>query len=240
MNIAICDDNSEHINTLENSLFEIGKAENIKVECDAYQSGEELTRVYQSSTAAYDVIFLDMEMDGLNGIDTANLIRERDEYVIIVFVTSHTEYMKDSFKCSPFRFLVKPVHIDELKEVFSDILKKLSKKKKVLSFTENKALIRIYCEDIIYCESLDHWVYIHTTHGTHKICKSLSDLYGSLDDTLLFRVHSSFIVNFHYVKAIRNNFIELYHSDKDIPISRSYKKSVLFVYTNYIERNLYV
>lgn len=240
MNIAICDDNSKHINTLENSLFEIGKAENIKVECDAYQSGEELTRVYQSSTAAYDVIFLDMEMDGLNGIDTANLIRERDEYVIIVFVTSHTEYMKDSFKCSPFRFLVKPVHIDELKEVFSDILKKLSKKKKVLSFTENKALIRVYCEDIIYCESLDHWVYIHTTHGTHKICKSLSDLYGSLDDTLLFRVHSSFIVNFHYVKAIRNNFIELYHSDKDIPISRSYKKSVLFEYTNYIERNLYV
>lgn len=240
MNIAICDDNSKHINTLENSLFEIGKAENIKVECDAYQSGEELTRVYQSSTAAYDVIFLDMEMDGLNGIDTANLIRERDEYVIIVFVTSHTEYMKDSFKCSPFRFLVKPVHIDELKEVFSDILKKLSKKKKVLSFTENKALIRIYCEDIIYCESLDHWVYIHTTHGTHKICKSLSDLYGSLDDTLLFRVHSSFIVNFHYVKAIRNNFIELYHTDKDIPISRSYKKSVLFEYTNYIERNLYV
>ena len=240
MKIAVCDDNPKHINAIENSLFEIGKAENIKVECDAYQSGEELTRVYQSSTAAYDVIFLDMEMDGLNGIDTANLIRERDEYVIIVFVTSHTEYMKDSFKCSPFRFLVKPVHIDELKEVFSDILKKLSKKKKVLSFTENKALIRIYCEDIIYCESLDHWVYIHTTHGTHKICKSLSDLYGSLDDTLLFRVHSSFIVNFHYVKAIRNNFIELYHSDKDIPISRSYKKSVLFEYTNYIERNLYV
>lgn len=136
--------------------------------------------------------------------------------------------------------MVKPVDNEELKDVFDDIYKKLSKKKKVLSFTENKALIRIYCEDIIYCESLDHWVYIHTTHGTHKICKSLSDLYGSLDDTLLFRVHSSFIVNFHYVKAIRNNFIELYHSDKDIPISRSYKKSVLFEYTNYIERNLYV
>ena len=181
-----------------------------------------------------------MEMDGLNGIDTANAVRELDEYVIVVFVTSHTEYMKDSFKCSPFRFLVKPVDNEELKDVFDDIYKKLSKKKKVLSFTENKAIIRIYCEDIIYCESLDHWVYIHTTHGTHKICKSLSDLYGSLDDTLLFRVHSSFIVNFHYVKAIRNNFIELYHSDKDIPISRSYKKSVLFEYTNYIERNLYV
>lgn len=237
MRIAICDDDMNCINLIEEYINEFKKN---GVECDAYPSGEELVRAYRDNAERYDVIFLDMEMDGLNGIDTANLIRERDEYVIIVFVTSHTEYMKDSFKCSPFRFLVKPVHIDELKEVFSDILKKLSKKKKVLSFTENKALIRVYCEDIIYCESLDHWVYIHTTHGTHKICKSLSDLYGSLDDTLLFRVHSSFIVNFHYVKAIRNNFIELYHSDKDIPISRSYKKSVLFEYTNYIERNLYV
>ncbi len=197
MKIAVCDDNPKHINTLENSLFEISKARNIKIDCDAYQSGEELAAAYQTKSERYDVIFLDMEMDGLNGIDTANAVRELDEYVIVVFVTSHTEYMKDSFKCSPFRFLVKPV--------------------------DN-----------------DHWVYIHTTHGTHQICKSLSDLYGSLDDTLLFRVHSSFIVNFHYVKAIRNNFIELYHSDKDIPISRSYKKSVLFEYTNYIERNLYV
>ncbi len=237
MKIAICDDDMVDCNTMENYLNIIRTS---NIEYSVYFCGEELVSAYKNNDERYDVIFLDMEMKQLNGIDTANAIREIDEYVIIVFVTSHTEYMRESFKCSPFRFLVKPIDLEELKNVFYDICKKLSKKKKVLSFTENRAMFRIYCEDIIYCESQDHWIHIHTKNETYKICKSLSDLYAKLDNTLLYRVHSSFIVNFHYVKAIRNNYIELYHCDKQIPISRSYKKATLVEYTNYVERNLYV
>ena len=237
MRIAICDDDMEFINTIENYLDNIKTA---PIECDAYFCGEELVSAYENHKERYDVIFLDMEMNLLNGIDTANAIRETDEHVIIVFVTSHTEYMRESFKCSPFRFLVKPVDIEELKAVYADICKKLSKKKTVFSFTENRAIFRIYCEDIIYCESQNHWIYMHTKNETYKICKSLSDLHAQLDNTLLYRVHSSYIVNFHYVKSIRNNYIELYNCSEKIPISRSHKKTVLTEYTNYVERNLYV
>ncbi len=240
MNIAICDDNIKHVNILEQFLSEISKAHSINPEINVYLSGESLTEAYRNNSGKFDVIFLDMEMKKLNGIETANIIRKADEFVIIVFVTSHTEYMRESFKCSPFRFLVKPLDEAELTTVFEDICKKISKKKKVLSFSENKSIVRIYCENILYCESRDHWVYIHTKDETHKICKSLSELHEKLDTSMLYRVHSSYIVNFHYIKAIRNGFIELYNSDAKIPVSRTYRKTVLAEYTDYIERNLYV
>lgn len=237
VNIAICDDNTKHISILENYLFEIS---NIKIECDAYQSGESFVNAYKNNIERYDVIFLDMEMKELNGIETANLIREFDEHIIIVFVTSHSEYMKESFQCQPFRFIEKPLDYDELKKVFFDIKDKLSKKRKVFSFTENKTKVRLFCDDILYCESQAHWVWINTKDKSYKICKTLSDLYEQLDKEMMFQVHKSFIVNFNYIFTIKESNIQLYHCDKLIPISRSYKKAFLEEYTNFTERNLYV
>ena len=237
LNIAICDDNTEHISILENYLFEIS---NIKIECDAYQSGESLVNAYKTNIERYDVVFLDLEREELNGIETANLIREFDEHIIIIFVTSHSEYMKESFQCQPFRFIEKPLDYDELKKVFYDIKDKLSKKRKVFSFTENKTKVRLFCDDIIYCESQAHWVWINTKYKSYKICKTLSDLYEQLDKEMMFQVHKSFIVNFNYIFTIKEGNIQLYHCDKLIPISRSYKKAFLEEYTNFTERNLYV
>ena len=237
MRIAICDDNINHINIIENYIHDLRKT---SIECDAYQSGEELIRSFRDGEEQYDVIFLDMEMEQLNGIETANYIREIDEHVIIVFVTSHTEYMRDSFKCAPFRFLVKPVDVEEFKTVFYDISKKLSKQRKVFAFTENKAKIRLYCDDIIYCVSQDHWIWIHTKDKVYKICKSLTELHGQLDKEMFCRVHKSYIINFLYIKSIKDNDAELYHCDKTIAISRSYKKEVLEEYTNFLERDFRV
>lgn len=237
MRIAICDDDMEYISIIENY---INKFQETVVECDAYQSGESLVSAYKDSNERYDAIFLDMEMEQLNGIETANLIREIDEHVIIVFVTSHTEYVYESFKCSPFRFLVKPVESEEFKVVFFDICKKLSKQRKVFAFAENKTRVRLFCDDIIFCESQDHWIWIHAKERVYKICKSLSELHELLDKEMLYRVHKSFIINFHYIKSIKENEVELYHCDKRIPISRSYKKTVIKEYSNFVERNLYV
>lgn len=87
MKIAICDDDMNCINKIENYIEKIDRN---NAECDAYQNGERLVQAFKTGAEQYDVIFLDMEMEKLNGIETANLIREVDEHVIIVFVTSHT------------------------------------------------------------------------------------------------------------------------------------------------------
>lgn len=237
LTIAICDDDINCADLIENYIHEF---ENIDADCDVYSSGEELIQTYSSNTERYDVIFLDMEMEQLNGIQTANHIRAIDEYVIIVFITSHTEYMRESFKCTPFRFLVKPLDNAEFTSAFNDICKKLSKHRKVLAFTENKAQIRLYCDDIIYCESRNHSVLIHTKEKVYKLCRPLSELQEQLDRGLFCRIHRSYIINFHYVKSIIENDIILYHINDPIPIGRSYKKNVLIEYTKFIERDFCV
>ncbi len=237
MRIAICDDNNDYINIIENYIEKLNKS---NAECDAFESGESLVSAYIDNNERYDVIFLDMEMKKLNGIETANKIREIDEHTIIIFVTSHTEYMKDSFKCSPFRFLVKPVEYSEFQEVFHDISTKLKKQRKTFTFTENKTRVRLFCDDIIYCESQDHWIRIYTKDQAYKVCKTLTDLHESLDKEMMYRVHKSFVINFQFVKSMKENVVQLYHCDRLIPISRSYKKAVIEEYTNFIERNLYV
>lgn len=237
MKIAVCDDDMKHINIIENLIYKFKKT---AVECDAYTSGEELLYAFRDREEWYDVIFLDMEMKQLNGIETANHIREQDEHIIIVFITSHTEYMRESFKCAPFRFLVKPIDEEEFETVFYDINKKLSKQRKVFAFTENKARVRLFCDDIIYCESQDHWIWLHTKEKAYKICKPLTELYSQLDKEMFCRVHKSFIINFLYIKTIKDNDIQLYHCSKPIPISRSYKKEVLEEYTNFLERDFRV
>ena len=95
MNIAICDDNNDYINTLENYIDDL-KVKNL--EHDVFYSGEELLNEYKNNEANYDAIFMDMEIGELDGIETANLIRQFDRNVIIVFVTSHKKYMQRSFE----------------------------------------------------------------------------------------------------------------------------------------------
>ena len=82
MNIAICDDNREYVNILEQYIFNI---QNSDLSCDAFYSGEELVKTYSMGEGSYDVIFLDMEMDKLNGIETAKELRQEDKTVKIVF-----------------------------------------------------------------------------------------------------------------------------------------------------------
>lgn len=234
MKIAICDDNMEYIYTLEKYLDELSKT---KPECDAYQNGEALISAYGKTDERYDVIFLDMEMGELNGIETANLIREIDEHVIIVFITSHTKYMQRSFECMPFRFLVKPVAFEDFNKVYHEICKKLKDKPETLIFQENRSRIRLFCEDILFFESLGHSILIHTQNGTiHKIRKTMTELLAGIDNGIFVRVHRAFVVNLNHIYKIGEADVTMHHCDKPIPIGRTYKKEFVDKFLNYKER----
>lgn len=235
MRIAICDDSLEYIKIMRSQLDEI-KRDRKGFIYDVFCDGAELVRMYDQKKADYDVIFLDIEMAGINGIEVANLIRKVDKYVIIVFITNYTKYMQKSFECAPFRFLVKPVGLDELKNVIEEANKKLSEERTTLRFTENRVKVRLFCDNIIYFECRSHLVFIYTINGVHKVCYSISTLYEKLDPTIFVRVHKSFIVNLNYIRLIRENELMLYHSSEAIPISRSYKKSVILEFANFKER----
>lgn len=233
MNIAICDDNKEYINTLEGYILNKNYP---GINCDVFYSGEELAHMYLQGKGSYDVIFLDMEMGELNGIDTANIIRKTDKHVIIVFVTSHTKYMQDCFVCSPFRFLVKPVSEEVFDKAFDDIAEKLSQERTTFVFSENRNRVRLFCENIIYFECRAHYIYIHTGDAVHKICRTMSELCLAMDKSMFLQVHKSFVINMNYIREIKDSEIVLYGCDKHIPVSRTFKKQVAASFINFKER----
>ncbi len=233
MHIAICDDSFEYINTVEKYLDSM---ERNAPYYDVFHSGEEILKAYDCRKQNYDAIFLDMEMSGISGINTGNLIRKMDKHVIIVFVTQHTQYMRECFECTPFRFLIKPMSFEDFKKTLRDIEEKLSEERSTLIFLENREKVRLYCEDIIFLESQSHQLFIYTKERIYRIHKSLSELCRVVSEEKICRVHNSYAVNMAYVKEIKDNEISLYESNAKIPLGRKYKKEFGEKFINYKER----
>lgn len=235
MRIAICDDNLEYINIVENYLDKINQ-DRKNIDYDVFMDGTELVHMYENNMGTYDAIFLDMEMKEMNGIETANFIRQFDEYVIIVFITGYSSYMQKSFECSPFRFLVKPIDFNDVKKVYEEILTKLNKYPKTLVFVEDGIHIRLHYKDIVFCESHSHYILINTKEKQYKIRKTMNELHNAFGQTMFFRVHKSYVVNLEYIKEIGKTNVILYGYNKKIPISRNYRKSFIEAFIHYEER----
>lgn len=92
INIAICDDKVEFSSKLEMLLIDIVKEEKIQADIDVYQSGNELLHKLQKDKCYYDMIFLDIEMKGMDGLETAKEIRKQDKITMLIYVTSHKSY----------------------------------------------------------------------------------------------------------------------------------------------------
>lgn len=232
--IAVCDDNTDYLNTVEDYLEKIGSK---MVNYDIYMSGEELIAAYENNNTSYDAIFLDMEMGELDGIETANYIRQIDKYVIIIFVTSHQKYMQSSFQCMPFRFLIKPINFSDFEEVFREVCIKLDDDPETFIFLENKKRTRIFCSDIIFFESSAHSILIYTRDGkVHKTRKSIKELMGTIEKSTFVRVHRAFVVNLRYIHKISELEVIMHHYEQSIPVGRTYSKELEDMFLNFKER----
>lgn len=108
INIAICDDDIVTTSKIENMLQNIAKRNFIQIDTEVFWNGESLAESVKAVNY-FDIIFLDIEMGAEDGITVARKIRQIDKNVLIIYVTSHENYMKESFEVRPFQFLVKPV-----------------------------------------------------------------------------------------------------------------------------------
>ena len=237
MRFAICDDERVHINELEEYF---AQKEDLQIESEPFESGEALLDAYKQGQQSFDALFVDMEMGGMNGIETANAIRAIDERVIIVFVTSHEEYAIDCFQCSPLRFLKKPLQPEKMNEALQAIEQQLSKKRVVVHLNFGKEQYRLYEDDIIYLESHNHKIDIYTVDETYVVNKNLNEMEDTLSANVFARAHKAFLVNLRYVRKIKGNEIYLRQCEHTIPLGRVYKSAFMKSYAHQRERDLCV
>lgn len=236
MRFAICDDEAEHIKILQ-AYFDDRPA--LSIESEPYFSGTSLVEDYRKNGVRYDALFIDMEMPGLNGIDTANAIREIDEQVIIIFVTSHEQYAPQSFECGASRYLVKPLQDKKINEALDFIAKRLNREKKTLSFDYNKEHVRLLCDDIIYCESDHNGSIIYTQNGTYSTRMTISELITKLSEEQFSRVNRGYIVNLAWVKTANSERVVIYGYHSFIPIGKTYRQAFERAMIQFEERTYY-
>ena len=224
MRIALCDDNNEWLET-EKQYFACINDSSLLY--DAFDSGESLIDEYKRCGCIYDAVLLDMEMNGLDGINTANMIRSMDRRVLIVFVTNHRKYMQKSFECLPFRFLLKPIDFNEFKKLILKLINMVEEDKQALVFNEGRNIIRLLYDEIIFVQSIDHRICIKTINKIYQTYSfQMSKIQEKLSDSRFIKIHKSYIINISYIQQISSRYVIMRGYNHEIPIGNPYKKDL--------------
>lgn len=211
--IAVCDDEKIFIDRIRSILLDC--------EIQGFTDSRLLLQTLESGER-YDVIFLDIAMPGLDGIGLAREIRELDEDVIIVFVTSKVEFMQIGYEVRAFRYLLKDQLESGLPAIWADIEKELADREdQYFVFDYNRQTYRYACKEILYFESSLRRVILHAKSGT-------AVLYGGLDEIeaehpAFVRIHKSYLVNPRYVRTVSAGNV-ITTDGEVLPVSRRYKK----------------
>ena len=213
--IAICDDEPLHIDKIRSILLD--------EETDNYTKPANLLNAITAGKR-YDVLFLDIMMPEIDGISLARELREIDEDMLIVFITSKIEFMQTGYEVKAFRYLLKDQINTGLPKIWKDIEKELlDRADTYFTYEFERKTYRYPCRDILYLESNLRRIILHTNRDT-------AALYGKLDDLaikypMFVRIHKSFLVNRRHIRSISAGMVVLSNGDV-LPISRKYADSL--------------
>lgn len=170
--IAICDDLNSERTLLLNYLTEYLDINNILADIDQYSSGEGFLN---SDYKSYNLIFMDIFMSGINGMETAKKLIENNHQTQIIFCSTSTEYAAESYDVSALHYLVKPIDKEKLFKVLDRFFSTYTKLK-TITVKVGRTEEDIYIQDILYVESNNHKCIIHTTNGDISASISMSNL----------------------------------------------------------------
>lgn len=228
MKIAICDDDKLVRNDIWQRLLKLFPESSI----DTYQSGEELLE----SDVTYDLVFLDIEMSGMSGMQTAEILRRRKKGSLIIFLTSYSEWMPDAFKVRAFRFLTKPIQNNELVEAVTEAREEITAHVKILVQTKGQ-MVLMDQQDIVCCEAFGDGTYIYTKQEVLESSKPLKYWKETLGTEHFYQVHKSYIVSLRHVKIVHDKEIQMNYMNTSIPVSRRKHMKFKEIFFEYVKKN---
>jgi len=214
MRIAICDDEQSEIMHLQALL---GRYDS-KINVSAYPSAETLLDSARKSD--YEIVLLDIEMDGMNGFSAAKKLQNLSNPPLIIFITNSSEYTYRGYEVA-FRYLPKPVSYETLSEVLSTAITHISPQK--LTITESERTYIISIKDILYFESSGHNLIVHTINNVYEYKMKLSEAEALLPPNIFAVPHKGYLVNLDYVDSLEPDKLMLTSNGK-IPVSRRQRK----------------
>jgi len=221
MKIAICEDEGAATKRLSDIIRAWEKEKGVFAEIFPYINAEKFLDDWNENED-YDIIFLDIKMDKMDGMDLARRIRRTNLDVAIVFVTNIKEFVTamESYEVTAMRFLDKPVKKEKV-FLCLDKVNQNGKNKKYFLFDDPEKKFRIAHEDIIYIKKSSNNANIVTAIGTYSLRRTVAQLLEELDDELFIQSHKSYIINIRRIKFLYNDQIIMSNGVR-LPLSKSF------------------
>lgn len=207
LRIAVCDDEEVIVQQMEDMIRKFLAECNIS----KYLSSNDLLKF----CLKFDIIFLDIQMENMNGIETAREISRYEEDIVIIFITGVKEYVFEAFDVSVFHYLLKPVNEEKLKEVTCRAVKEINKKaekQRLFIKTRDKSYSIDVC-DILFMENEMRKIAIHTKREIIRFCGVMQELEEKAGNSF-YRCHRGYLVNMTYIAEYDNENIYLTNGDK--------------------------
>lgn len=231
MKAAICDEENESSELL--CCLIRRQAPGCEVEC--FGSG----RQFLESKEHFDILLLDIQMEGMKGIEVARALRGRQEDTILIFVTALKDYVPEAFDVSAFHYLLKPVSQEKFREVFEHACQEAQRLKAIreeqLFFRTKTRSFAIRKKDILYVESRKRKVDIHTLREEYSVYATMKYMEEQLGQEF-YRCHRGYLVNMAYVAEYGEGEIRLRNGEK-VYIAREKYSDFVKSYARYLEHS---
>ena len=235
MRIAVCDDDKNDIARLRNLIEKYDADNRIGFSISEFGTGTELIDAVSDNDI--DSIFLDINMDDMDGLTAAKKIREKTDDVPIILVTVFMNYALDGYKVRASRFLIKEDLESTFDDFMDDICIEIRKKSKMITFACVEGEIRLKASDIIMIETSRHKNIIRLQNQTYQIYEKLEVLEERLKGYGFVRAHNSFLVNMMHIRCI-SSYIMTLDNDRQIPVPKARYKQVRQEYAYYVGQEL--
>jgi DNA-binding LytR/AlgR family response regulator len=227
--IAIVEDEAVSRDTLIRYLNRYQQERDCVFEYTLYSDGAEIVTNYN---AGVDIIFMDIDMPLMNGMEAARRIRKKDSTVAIVFITNVAHYAIKGYEVDALDFMVKPLYYETFAFKMNRIMNRMEKREDTIVLISNDVIYKVGVSDIRYVEVTHHTLTYYTTQWEIKVRSSMKEAEELLASHGFCRCDSCYLINLRYVTRVEEN--DVYLGETKLHVSRTRKKALVRALSEFI------
>lgn len=232
--VAIVEDQPSAAQVLGRCLLRYQTERKLELKITAFFSG---VAFLSDTTTMYDIVFMDIEMPHMDGMQVSAEMRKRNTETCLIFVTNMAQYAIRGYEVAAMDFLLKPVTYQTVAFRLDRAIAIIRKRKKTeLTIKQKNGLVRLQISDIYYVESIQHQIVYHTGNGEIETWGSLNQVEQILPGSDFARCNASYLVNLCHVDRVRDNFV--YVGGVELSLTRGKKQSFMKALMAYLEESV--